>query len=228
MNSIEKYVNDIINKSNLAKSEKDEFKAQFIDHINSLKDEYISTGKSEAEAIDLAIIAFGNQEQLSQIIDHKFNTKSIIKKLTLIVFFLYSFALCGHYIKFESSSFILPRLDLPKSLIPFTIIFSLTKDVYKYGFNINNVDKIMTYLVLFIPVGMLLPLLTNKSNSFRKIAPTYIFLILGILAIRFIFNIGVIYIDHLILHFTGCILGYMLNKLIVSNRFGQKLLFDKY
>lgn len=228
MNDIEKYVNGIITKSNLSKSEKEEFKAQFMDHINSLIDEYISNGKPETEAINLAIENFGSEDQLSQIIHSKFNVNNIIKRVTFVVFFLYLFVLCGHYIKLDSSDSMMPRLDLPESLIPFSYIFSLTKDIYKHGLNINNMDKFITYFVSFIPVGMLLPILTNKLNSFRKTAPIYISLTFGIITIRFIFNIGAVFIDQFILHLTGCIVGYVITKLIISNKLGRKLLFDKY
>lgn len=224
MDRIKKHVNHILKQSNLSDKEKNELALQFNDHINSLKEYYINKGIAEDEAVSLAIRDFGDENNLAAELSSKTSLKSGSKTILSIIFYVYMFILLGHYLKLvidcNSISF---KID---SLIPSVYITALIKDVYRHGFNINNLDYIITYGVAFIPVGLFIPFINNQLNSFRSNLKVYLMLAFGILVVRFIFNLGVIFFDHGIMHMIGCLIGYCLYKALTVQPKIRRILFD--
>jgi glycopeptide antibiotics resistance protein len=227
MTSIEKYVDNIVGELFLPRKEKRELKLQFIDHINSIKDDYIATGVSEYESIKLAINEFGNQEELKELVNNKFSIIPVSKNIINTIFFMFLFLLFGHYLKLDISEYATERIVSIKNFIPFLYITQIINSIIRSGFTVMNTDRIITYLVAFIPVGMLIPLVTNKYSSFKSNFKTYSLFSLGILIIRFIFNIGFVTIDHFILHLSGCIIGYIIYNAFIFKQSLLKIIFRK-
>lgn len=226
MNSIEKYVKGILEESQLPKFQREDLKLQFIDHIFLLKEEYMSKGYSEIESTDLAIKDFGTKEKLVAAVEKKPNFNKTVKGILLLLLFSCLFILFAHYIKLDSYQPGTKRFLTINSLIPFMLIKSIIRNISNYGLDRNNVDRIITYLVLFIPIGMLIPIATGKINSYKSNFKTYLILIFAILLIRFLFNIGTVYIDHAILHLTGCSIGFGIFKLLIKSKYFNKYLLN--
>jgi hypothetical protein len=224
MDKIKNHVRHILNQSNFSDEEKKDLAFQFKDHINSSKEDYINKGVAKNKAISLAIRDFGDENSLAIELNSKTSLKSGAKRIILMIFFVYMFILLGHYLKlaFDFSSI---RFKL-YNLIPLVYITHLIKDVFRYGFNINNLDYIITYGLAFIPVGVLIPFINNQLNSFRNNLKVYIILASGILIIRFIFAPGVVFIDHGIMHLTGCVAGYFIYKSVIVQPKMKRILFD--
>lgn len=221
MSRIEKYVNNVLNQTNLQKKEKHELKIQFNDHINSLKEEHMKNGLEENEAVSLAIKEFNGESQLSYSLTPKDELKGIVKKIILILFYLYMFVLLGHYLKLAGDSGTI-RFVI-SCLIPFKYISSLIKNVSRYGYNINNLDYIITYFVAFIPVGFFIPLVSNNLNTFKRNFLIYLTLVIGIIFVRIIFNLGLVFIDHGIMHLAGCIIGYNIYRITIRCKIKEVL-----
>lgn len=224
MDRVKKHVNHILKQSNLSDKEKNELALQFNDHINSLKGYYINKGVAEDEAVSLAIRDFGDENNLAAELSSKTSLKSGSKTILSIIFYVYMFILLGHYLKlvidYNSIRF---KID---SLIPSVYITALIKDVYRHGFNINNLDYIITYGLAFIPVGLFIPFINNQLNSFRNNLKVYLMLAFGILVVRFIFNLGVVFFDHGIMHMIGCLIGYYFYKVLTVQSKIRQILFD--
>ena len=63
---IEKYVNKLLKQLHYPRKERKEIGAQYIDHILSLKNEYLQNGCDDDTACECAINEFGSMDQLSQ------------------------------------------------------------------------------------------------------------------------------------------------------------------
>lgn len=115
------------------------------------------------------------------------------------------------------------RLRLSVNLIPFKTI-----EGYITALRLGNINSSIVYqnifgnLVLFLPMGILLPAIFGK---FRKAYITLPLILLTIACAEFlqlIFGLGSLDIDDLILNFAGAVVGYLVfsavYNLIYKNR----------
>ncbi|MBS4192765.1 VanZ family protein [Bacillus sp. FJAT-49705] len=100
------------------------------------------------------------------------------------------------------------------NFIPFkTIIFYL----FLADININiRVDNLIGNIIGFIPFGFILPLLSKRLLSFKKITISTFCLSLTFELLQLLFHFGSFDVDDLILNTLGGVLGYLPIKLIYS------------
>ena len=80
-------------------------------------------------------------------------------------------------------------------------------------------SNLLGNLLLFLPMGIYLPLLFNKNRDIKRISVVMLILLLSIEVIQLVTRFGAFDVDDIILNFSGFILGYGIWKI----RFVQKL-----
>lgn len=226
MNSIDKYVDNLVNPLEIPKIDKEDYKVQFTDHINSLKEEFIENGASEAEAVNLAIQNFGDSKDIKEFLqNNEINLNSKIRKGILVLAFIYLFLFFGHYIKISSIESNTGNFVILKSLIPFRTISAIINGINLYGVNLWCKDLIVTYIALFIPIGIFTPFIFNYYNSLKSNIKLFILFAVIIQIIKLIFIRKVPNFDFAMLNFVGCLIGYYFYKLILKIKPVSNLLF---
>lgn len=222
MNSVEKYVDKIVNQLLYSKKEKEEFRLQFIDHINSLKEEYLEKGFSEGEAVKSAIKDFGNSDLIKEEINNTFSEKhTFINSFARAIFIIYCFFLIVVLLNPARSGGGIQSarhggwFGLTVNLIPFkTILYFLT-----IGNKCNTdiiIHNLLGKIILFIPWGFLLPLSFKNIKNFKDVTILTVIVVFIIQITRLIFPIGVSDIDNIILYTLGSLLGFSLYKFIIK------------
>ncbi|MPQ33982.1 VanZ family protein [Clostridium estertheticum] len=221
MDKIDKYMKKVINGLDLDKKEIDELKTQFKDHIFSLKDEYLEKGYSDDKAIDLALEDFGNEHNISEMFDNnKTMFFSTYKKVIIVSFGIYLFLLCVYLIRVSTLGPARLRLNII-SIIPFRTIISIIKAILAYGLNINTY-MIPSGCLWFIPMGVFIPLINCKANSFKYATKTFIIIVLLIQVVNFVVG-RVGNIDFAIIHLLGCLSGYGIFKILIKFKILKKV-----
>ncbi len=71
------------------------------------------------------------------------------------------------------------------------------------------------YILLFIPLGALIPFGINRYFNNSLIFKYYVMAILFVQIIRAIFPVGLVNVDIVILNFIGCMIGFLIYKYIL-------------
>lgn len=71
------------------------------------------------------------------------------------------------------------------------------------------------YILLFIPLGALIPFGINRYFNNSLIFKYYVMAILFVQIIRAIFPVGLVNVDIAILNFIGCMIGFLIYKYIL-------------
>ncbi|MBD0384751.1 VanZ family protein [Paenibacillus sedimenti] len=93
-------------------------------------------------------------------------------------------------------------------LIPFRTITSSMNSCHRFGIDHPSSIALITNIVLFVPMGFLVPYVLRKP-SFLKTIGMSLAIIFGIEIIQYVTNLGATDIDDVILNITGCLIGYM-------------------
>ncbi|MBX4262831.1 VanZ family protein (plasmid) [Clostridium estertheticum] len=223
MDKIDKYIKKVINGLDLDKKEIDELKTQFKDHIFSLKAEYLEKSYSDDKAIDLALEDFGNENNISEMFDNNETMFfSTYKKVMLVLFCTYLFFLCAYLINL--SNFELPKLRFNIiNIIPFRTIISIIKAILAYGLNINTL-MIPYQCLFFIPMGVFIPLINYKANSFKYAIKIFTLIVLLIQVVKFVVGMGRGNIDFAIFQLLGCLIGYGIYKILMKSKILKKFI----
>ncbi|MCC3376335.1 VanZ family protein [Cohnella sp. REN36] len=141
------------------------------------------------------------------------------QKLTQIVFWVYIlFIIDIVAIKFTGSiALIKSRMDTMQwnrekygiwnyNIVPFKTIRAAIESYITLGFDRSVVNSIAN-VVLFVPMGLLLPLIMRRP-SFVKVMFLSLSIIFTIELFQLITCLGIADIDDVILNFLGCIIGY--------------------
>jgi len=155
--------------------------------------------------------------------------KETIKKAVFILFvlyipvlffilFLYRFRMVNH---FEIELFSKEHFEMV-NLMPFATIISFFERAAEGSINMNIVVRNMAAnLLMFIPMGMALPVLFEKKfNKLWKMIVFMLILVSMIEVIQFITFYGSADIDDLILNVLSAVIGYG----IVQMKFVRKML----
>ena len=147
----------------------------------------------------------------------------IFRMFTRLTFLVYSFIIS--YLMLFGRNINIPNSHGNQSynLQPFKTIM-----LYINNFNSINLDTVIINLVgnivVFIPLGILLPILFKRMRKFTVLFLTCTLLISIAEILQLLFRIGSLDIDDLILNLVGCIIGFMLyttfvklKKLITKN-----------
>lgn len=227
MKRIEKYVGDIIKESLLTKKEAIEYRTQFIDHINSLKEDYIENGFSEEESTKRAIKDFGDQKHISCTLGRKLNLKNGSKIILLILLFIILLFLLPRYANFAFMDRV-PNAEklIIANLIPFRVFKAIIKLVYFYGMNLAIADHLINDILLFIPIGAIIPFFMNQNNPMKSSLLIFIFTSIICQIFKLVIFELPINIDYAIMHLLGLLIGYGIYKLIVRNNVFKKIIFE--
>jgi len=245
--NIETYVNQIVKELDCDKNEKAEIAEEMIHHLELLKAEYIEQGLSEKEASQKALESFGDKNTLKDGLQSSmFPGYKLYSYGAKIAFYLYSFIvlwnllfqrIIGRIIDHGSfnryfwypenthSFFNLEVWKLNSNLIPFKTISRYIIEREHYNVDIilhNTVGNIM----IFVPLGIFLPILFKKYRSFAKLLISVIVMIFAIEIVQFFLQIGQFDIDDVILNVLGVLLGYAFFKglTVISRQTKWKLL----
>ena len=107
----------------------------------------------------------------------------------------------------------LNTIDFGFNFIPFIGIINDTTEYLK-----NSILNI----ILFMPMGFLMPVLWKEYNSLKKIASSGLILSVSIELLQ-IFTFRLTDIDDIITNTTGAIIGYFIFKLISTHEFYHKI-----
>lgn len=148
----------------------------------------------------------------------KENNQKLKKEITWILFILYIIFLLSTivYTKLTTGS-IYPELNIKSNLVPFTsIIETITLLLTKTQGFYYIFDYLILDIILFIPLGLFLPILFPKTKKIKN----FILICLTISIIKELFqlllNVGMFNIDDIILNLSGAIISYTIFKDLLS------------
>ncbi|MDF2505374.1 VanZ family protein [Clostridium sp.] len=101
------------------------------------------------------------------------------------------------------------------NLYPFKTIIEFLLNASKYNFQVIFINLIAN-IITFIPLGFFMSLLFRRSYNLINMLLLYVFIITCIEIGQFILNVGVLDIDDVILNTIGCVLGFMVYKVVKS------------
>ncbi|MBU3174577.1 VanZ family protein [Clostridium estertheticum] len=107
------------------------------------------------------------------------------------------------------------------SIIPFRTIISIIKAILANGLNINTY-MIPSGCLWFIPMGVFIPLINCKANSFKYAIKIFIIIVLLIQVVNFVVG-RVGNIDFAIIHLLGCLIGYGIFKILIKFKILKKV-----
>lgn len=218
---INEYINKTLGKSNISKKEKLELNEQFLEHLLSLKEEYISNGYKEKEAELLAIKEFGDTSTISGLFNKNKEIRQSIKITSIALLIIYSplFVLAFHNIsRWDASAM---RYSF-KNLIPFSLIYKelFTKDI-SFSMVLTQPQTIpflahLLLAVFFIPIGLLTPIILNKTRMFLYNLKIYILITMLLQVSKLVLHLGRPHIDYIIIQSLCCLIGFVITKLAIS------------
>ncbi len=107
------------------------------------------------------------------------------------------------------------------NLIPFKTIVNFIR-ASANGFKVLAFKNIVGNLVLFLPMGMLLPCVFRGLNRFWKVTLTILGIVLCVELLQGFLRVGIMDIDDLILNISGGMAGYGLIKIPPLDRLLKK------
>lgn len=95
------------------------------------------------------------------------------------------------------------------NLIPFKTIAEYISRIKNDSINLSTfIENVFGNLVLFLPMGFMLPCLSDKFRRFSKVFLTSLIMILIIEATQLFTTLGSFDIDDIIFNMFGCCVGY--------------------
>lgn len=96
------------------------------------------------------------------------------------------------------------------NIIPFKTIVTYIKAIFDGSMNLNiPIRNLGGNFILFLPMGIYLPFLIKRLDSFKRFAISMIILLLSVELIQLITRRGSFDIDDLILNLFGALLGFI-------------------
>lgn len=134
-----------------------------------------------------------------------------VTKVAKLVFF--SYALFLIYILFFISSRLSTYNNI--NLIPFATINRYFR-FFEYFTFINWFLNIFGNIIIFIPFGFLLPIITTYFNRLWKVLSITLIVTISVEMIQYVTKVGELDIDDVILNTLGSIVGYIMYKIMVK------------
>jgi glycopeptide antibiotics resistance protein len=143
-----------------------------------------------------------------------FLNKAIYVMLLLYLFFLMTVSFWGinkYTLRLGSYN------EVSHNLIPFGTIRTYIFNFHSYNFDTWFYNTFGVLLV-FIPLGFLLPVIFVNIRSLRNIILTSVCVSIFIEAMQYIATLGVFDIDDIILNSLGTVLGFLLYKIFLFQK----------
>ncbi|PGW60704.1 VanZ family protein [Bacillus cereus] len=219
--TIEEYIKNIVQKTSLSQSDRDELYFEIFDHLTSLKQEFLDQGKSEEEATTLAIQNFGEASTLGTEIEKAMqsSTQKYVQWIGWGLFLPYSFVLLFKLLigrpafYFGNLKYFFETGDWHSihggliNLVPFRSTIRYLTEFDSYNLDIILMNTLGN-VIIFIPFGFLLPLLFKQIYNVKMASKIFIKFILLIESLQLLTFTGVFDIDDIILNMLGALIGY--------------------
>ncbi len=142
--------------------------------------------------------------------------KAIGRTVLFFILLLYTlFLVYVLFIRYRSAVSALPlgeRVKTDANFTPFRTIDNYVYALKHDSINENVVfENIIGNLLLFLPVGAVLPSMSYKFNRAYKVLPLILFIIVLIEGVQLITGLGRFDVDDVILNFIGAVIGCMIN-----------------
>ncbi|ELC8462500.1 hypothetical protein QTH51_01910 [Clostridium perfringens] len=202
-----------LNKLDMSQKELEELKMQLLDNAEEMKKDFLEEGFSEEEAQKKALDSIELDELITSI-----KESSIKKYLTLnrILAIIFAVIYSGFLVKCISNNAGMVSDLLESSYIPFRFLINLVKHLMNYKGPIYEELYILDQsfiLMLFIPFGILIPIVINKCNSLK--ANLKIFIVF-VLFFSLIFYPRHFNFDLTVLRILACILGFYILRFFIN------------
>lgn len=225
MNSFEEYLNQILQNIDASAETKRELYEEFLDHLEQLRRSYVTDGAQDAQAIKLAIADFGESELVGGLINKAVSpNRKWLQALSWFVFT--SYALIVVYQLFLSQTRLIQRsMEQPHpNLTPFQSILQYANGYQNYNFD-TWFFNLFGNVLLFVPLGFLLPILFAKAWRFST---TIVWTMLASLTIELTqlgTRLGSFDVDDVILNVLGGSIGYAVWTMAAA---GWRLTLQKF
>lgn len=228
MSYIQRYLQQLSLHLDCDPSTKQELIEEFQDHLMLLKNEYVEKGISEDIAEKCAVFDFGEYKSLQQNLNKTLNPfKKIIKVTQWLLWGIYIwFVLMACFIgKFDNLSHLDNAergvtlrfnwgIQANHNLIPFKgidqeIISSIFWVARRNAFDITFFTTALGLVLLFIPLGLFLPILF-KINTLKKIMTYSAVTGISIELVQFITNTGTVNSNDILFYVIGSVFGWFI------------------
>ena len=148
---------------------------------------------------------------------HKKKVKFILR-LVFVAYILFIFEnLLLSSQRFLTREMLINNRDAYTNITPFKTILQYFRN-FQY-FNLTDwLSNILGNVILFIPIGFILPLIASRCKNLFICCLYIFFLPLSIEVIQYTFNLGVFDVDDLILNCFGGLIGYIAYTLLTYKR----------
>lgn len=138
----------------------------------------------------------------------KENNQSLKKKITWLLFILYIiFLLSTIFYTKLTAGIIYPKLNIKPNIIPFSsIVETITLIVTKSQGITYLFDYLILDILLFIPLGLLLPILCHKTKKIKNLILICFIISFTKELLQLLLNVGMFNIDDIILNVVGATL----------------------
>lgn len=211
--SLSKNLDRRLKKLDIPSKELTELKLQLLDNTEELKNDFLNEGFSEEEAEKKAIDSLELDELIKSIKENSIKKSILPNRIIasiLIIIYTIFIIICVRNISFVASPL------MKKTYIPFKFLINtislLFNGQYSFLDDVYFLDQ-MFILLLFIPLGMFIPIIINKFNNLKLALK--IFIIFNIV-FSLLFYFPYFNFDITVLRILACILGFYIIKLIVK------------
>lgn len=103
------------------------------------------------------------------------------------------------------------------NFVPFRTVAGYIRS-YQKGFEAVAIKNLLGNLLLFLPMGALLPFLFSRLNRFWRVLLAILGIIVAVELVQMLLRVGSIDIDDVILNLCGGMAGYPISKLPILRR----------
>jgi glycopeptide antibiotics resistance protein len=221
MSEFKPYIDAVLKGVKIDSISRKDIADEIEDHLNLLKQQYLSSNFTEEVAAEMAMKSFGEVEDIRSRYDLVLNpfNKLYIRVPAIMLFMLYMFCFLALFVFFESHVIVFPYYRL--NIVPFKTImdYLLKYDALSFKFLFNN---LLGMVIAFIPFGFLMPIIHNGVKRIYHVFIASILFSLLIEVLQLVTKRGVADIDDIILNTIGGILGFVLLNLLVRFLFFLK------
>lgn len=217
MNPFDKYLTQVLQKVDASIETKRELYEEFLDHLEQLRMSYVNDGLQDAHAVKLAIADFGESGLVGDLMNKSVSPyRKWLKPLAWFVSMMYVLVVV-YQLLFSGLRLMQRSREWapPPNLTPFRSI-----QQYANGFHHYNFDtwffNLFGNVLLFVPLGFLLPILFVKTRRFSAIITWSILASLTIELTQLGTRLGYFDVDDLILNALGGVIGYVVWTMAVE------------
>ncbi|MCM3738339.1 permease prefix domain 1-containing protein [Bacillus cytotoxicus] len=231
MKDFESYIECIVKKTALDKSAREELALELLDHLNSLKEEYVKKGMPSKQAKQLAIQHFGEANIIGGELQKSiFPHEKFIKRFAWTLFVPYIllfiwYGYLGNSVGREWSLRIIEQFSknhdvmwLLRTFIDITPFYTL----FLYNIPGYWIVHAVKPVIILIPMGFLIPILFHRFRSPKAAFMLFIKLTLIIELLCIVMLVGTFSTTSIIFHLVGLLVGFIGWKLL------QKLQVKKF